>query len=102
LSANEIHKNDIGTVFTATIKDGSVTVDLSALTTRVFIFKKPSGSTTTLSATVADSGTSGIMSVTAPSGLFDTTGSYEMQAKVSNASATFFSDTYKFKVFDNL
>ena len=43
MASNEIHKNDIGTVFKVTIKDGSSAVDIYTSTTKQLIFKKHSG-----------------------------------------------------------
>ena len=43
MPANEIHVNDVGTLFTLTIKDGDSAVNISSATTKKIIIKKPSG-----------------------------------------------------------
>ena len=44
MAQDEIHKNDVGTVFELTIKDGQATVDVSTTTAKQIIFRKPDGS----------------------------------------------------------
>ena len=43
MPANEIHQNDIGTIFKVTVKDGDSAVDISSATSgssKTIIFKK--------------------------------------------------------------
>ena len=60
MASNEIHKNDIGTVFKVTIKDGSSAVDISTSTTKQLIFKKPSGQKLEANASYYTDGSDGI------------------------------------------
>lgn len=102
MSANEIHVGDIGTVITATLKDGSSTIDLSGITTKYFLLQKPAGSNTSITANFVGSGTSGVLNFTSASSHFDTTGTYKLQVYVSNGTATWHTDIYQFFVYPNL
>ena len=102
MSANEIHKGDIGTVLTITIKDSATAVDISGATTKNFVLKKPGGSLTTITANFTGSGTSGVVNFTSTSSHFDTTGTYQLQVYIADATGTWRTDIYSFFVYPNL
>ena len=64
----DVQLNDYGTVFRVTITDDGVAVDVSSATTKSIIFKPPSGSKTTKTATFTGSGTDGRIQYTTVAG----------------------------------
>jgi len=98
----ECRKEDIGTIFRATFKDGSDIVDISSATTKELIFKKPSGSVVYKAGTFYSSGTDGQLQYTTVSGDLDETGLWSLQGYVEISSNKHKSDIYKFRVYDNL
>lgn len=106
-SDSEIHKNDVGTVFTITIKDSGTAVDVSSAnttTSRIILLKDPDGNVHTNTASFSGSGTAGILLFTTTTGLIDTAGTWEIQAKITLATATsvFYTDVQEFNVYENL
>lgn len=97
-----IHKNDIGTAFIITITDDNSVVDISSATALQLTFRKPSGTTTTVTASLYTNGKDGKMSYSATSGLLDETGVWKLQGIATFGSNIFHSDVEMFKVFDNL
>lgn len=102
MSANEIHVADVGTVITATLKDGASSIDLSGITTKYFLLHKPDGTNTTITANFVGSGTSGAITFTSTATHFDTEGSYQLQVFVSDATNQWHTDVYRFLVYPNL
>ena len=102
MPANEIHVNDVGTLFTITIKDGDSVVDISSATTRKIVIKKPSGTKLTYTTTFVSDGTDGKMKYNAVSGDLDETGTYKLQSYVIIGDGTFYTDITSFKVYRNL
>lgn len=102
MSANEIHQNDIGTVFRCTIYDNTTLVDISGATTKQLIFKKPSGDKLTKSASFYTDGTDGILTYTTVSGDLDEIGTWKLQGYVVLASGSWKSDIHTFTVHRNL
>lgn len=105
--AEEIHVGDVGTIFRASIKDSGASLDISAAnsgTARLFIFQPPGGSLSTQTASFyADSGTSGVLDFTAPSGFLNTAGTWRVQALINLGSGgSFYTDIYRFIVYPNL
>lgn len=98
----EIHVGDIGTVLQATVYDGSTTVDLSVSTERLFLLKNSAGTVQTLTAALAGSGTSGVLKFTSTAATFDTSGTYQLQAKITFGSNVFSSDVLSFRVYPNI
>ena len=98
----EIHKNDIGTKFLVTVKDGTTAVDISTATEKLIIFKKPNGGILSKAATFETDGTEGKIYYNSVSGDLDTTGSWEIQISVTLATGTWKSSTSCFIVYGNL
>jgi len=103
MPANEIHLEDIGTVFVGTVKDdaGNV-VDISGATTKQFTFKKPDGSKAIKTAIPTTDGTDGKMQYVAVSGDLDQAGGWRLQGKVILPSGTWYTDVHRFDVHTNL
>jgi hypothetical protein len=102
MAANEIHINDIGTVFTITVKDGSSVVDISSASTKQVIIKKPGGTKLTKDSAFVTDGTDGQMKYTIVSGDLDETGTYKLQGYLIISDGTFYTDITSFKVYRNL
>jgi hypothetical protein len=104
MMAAEIHKNDIGTMFKVTIrKEDDSIKDLSSYTTKQLIFKKPSGTILTKTATFLTDGTDGIIYYTSISGDLDEIGAWKLQAYLHDGSSNYRkSNIGAFRVFENL
>lgn len=105
MAANEIHKDDIGTVFTVTVKDGTTAINISGATTtssKLIIFQKPSGDKLEKDGTFVTDGSDGQMKYTTIAGDLDEIGDWDIQAKVVLSSGTWKSDIGHFTVFENL
>jgi len=100
--ASEIHVNDVGTKFLATIKDNDVVVDVSSATSITMIFKKPDDEIMQKTGTLESDGTDGKVYYSTIVGDLDEAGLYKLQAKVVLATGTYYTDIYSFKVHCNL
>lgn len=99
---NEIHDGDVGTLFTATIKDGDTPIDVSTATTKEFIFQKPDGTTFTKAASFKTDGSDGILQYTSTADVLTPAGSWKMQGHVVFGVNDFKTSIYEFVVHDNL
>ena len=102
MSANEIHVDDIGTLFTLTLRDGDDPVDISAATEKVIIFQKPNNSRVEKTATFFSDGTDGKIKYTTISGDLTPAGLWRLQARVVVPAGTWHSDVYNFIVHPNI
>lgn len=103
MAPNEIHKNDIGTVFEVTVKDGTDIVDLSSATELELLFLKPNGTKLTKTASLVSDGTDGKMQYTTVSGDLNASGTWKLQGHVVfGSTGEWHSDTIVFEVYDNL
>jgi len=98
----EIHKNDIGTKFLVTVKDGTTAVDISTATEKLIIFKKPDGGILTKTCTFETDGTDGKVFYCSVSGDLNETGSWEIQVSITLSTGTWKSSTNCFIVYGNL
>jgi len=105
-SEQEVHFNDIGTVILVTVKDcvsGTPTVlDVSTASDLDLVFKSPSGSSTTKTATLYTDGTDGKIYYTSVDGDWGEVGTWRIQCKIGIGGGTFRSDVGTFKVYENL
>jgi hypothetical protein len=101
MAKNEVHKNDVGTVFEFTVKDGSVVVDLSAATISVK-FRKPNGTVLTKTGVLLNDGTDGKMKYTTVLNDLSDAGDWSVQAVITIGTGTWNTDIQHFRVFDNL
>lgn len=102
MSANEIHVGDVGTVFTATLKDSGTAVDISNASTKYFLLRQPGGTTSTVTANFTTSGTDGVLNFTSTSSHFDQMGLYRLQAFINDGTNQWHTDIFRFNVFANL
>lgn len=101
-----IHVDDIGTVFTATVEDSGVVVDISTATEVLFLFKPPRGSVDSRTGVLVGGGTTGLVKYVIVSGDLDVAGTWTVQIKVTfgneSPSRTFYSDLNTFTVAGRL
>lgn len=102
MAANEIHLNDIGTVFEITIQDGTSAIDVSGATTKQIIFQPPTGAKKTKTALNKTDGTDGIIKYTTVADDLDATGLWKYQAYVVLSGGTWSSSVLEFRVYPNL
>jgi hypothetical protein len=100
--ASEIHVNDVGTRFLATIKDDGVVVDISAASSITMVFKKPDDVIVNKTGTTLTDGTDGKVYYDTLAGDLEEAGHYKLQAKVVLTSGTYYTDIYTFQVHCNL
>jgi hypothetical protein len=100
--ASEIHLNDVGTRFLATIKDNGVVVNVSGAPLINFTFKKPDDSLSVKTATLYTNGTDGKIYYDTVTGDLNQAGLYKLQGKVTLVNGTFYTDIYTFQVYNNL
>ena len=80
MAADEIHVDDVGTLFKVTIADCPSSLDISSATTKTLKFKKPSGTVLSKPGTFFTDGSDGILTYTSVSGDLDECGRWELQA----------------------
>ncbi len=98
----EIHIDDYGTIFRATILDGGTIVDISSTNNKEFTFQKPDASSLAVSGVFLTDGTDGIMQYTTVDGDLNQAGNWQIQGKVFFTSSVWNTSIHKFKVHDNL
>jgi len=105
-SEQEVHYNDIGTVFLVAVKDcvagTSTALDVSTATGVSLVFKSPSGASSTKTATLNGDGTDGKIYYTTIDGDLNEIGTWRIQAKIEIDGGTFRSEVGSFKVYENL
>lgn len=103
MAANEIHKGDIGTQFKVTIKNQTGTVvDLSGMSTKQILLKKPSGDILTKTASFFTDGSDGIIVYTTVDGDINEHGEWFLQAYYSDGTSARYTDITLFTVHRNL
>jgi hypothetical protein len=102
MSAEEIHVNDIGTVFKILIKDGEDVQDISTASTKNIIFLKPDGTSVTKSGTFTTDGTDGYIQYTTVLDDIDLVGIWKIQAHIIMGTLNFKTDISPFRVYANL
>lgn len=101
--AAEIHVGDIGTAFKATIlNEADEVVDVSTVTTKQLIFRKPDGTLLTKTATFDTDGTDGVIKYTSASGDLDVKGQWKMQGYVVFPGGSWKTSIHDFEVVCNL
>lgn len=98
----EVHLNDIGTIFRITLLSGSTAVDVSGASSKYILFRKPDGTTLQKTATFYTDGSDGIVEYTAVSGDLNATGTWKIQARVTLTNGTWSSNQESFKVYPNI
>ena len=99
---SEIHVNDIGTRFLATIQDNGTVVDISSASQIQMIFRRPSDEVFYRVGSLLTSGVDGKVYYDTVSGDLSNVGMHKLQAKVYLPSGTYYTDIYSFQVNCNL
>jgi hypothetical protein len=102
MAANEIHLEDIGTIFEITLKDGDAIVDLQLATTMEILFLPPNKVAVTQTAVHKTDGSDGIIQYTTLADDLDQVGRWKIQAHVILPAGEWKSDVAEFKVHSNL
>lgn len=104
----ETHVNDYGTVVRVTVYDttstgGSVVADISDASTKEFIFKRPDGTTFTVTAVFTSDGSDGQIQYTTGVEMLNMAGTWSLQAYVvTSGGFSHKTDVGSFRVFENL
>ena len=103
MAAGEVRVGDIGTLFRATILDGSTAVDVSSASPMVLTFKPPRSTSFTKATTFTTDGINGQVEYTSTGAdVIDEPGSWKLQWVATLTAGTFKSDMYEFTVHKNL
>lgn len=97
-----IHEDDYGWIGKLRIVQDTVVQDISTYTTRQFIFRKPSGTVVTKTATFTTDGADGYLQYTMESGVVDEVGGWQVQARISKTGAALTSARLKFEVVSRI
>jgi hypothetical protein len=99
----EIHVNDVGTVFVLQMVDKDDTpLDISTATNTMFTFRKNDGTTIVKTAIFTGNGGDGKLQYTTIGGDMNQSGFWSVQAKVVMPAGTWYSAVIPFKVHENL
>jgi hypothetical protein len=101
MAANEIRKNDVGTIFYGTIYDTAI-VNLSSATVKQIILLKPDTTVIQKDASFVTDGTDGKLSYTTVAGDLSCCGIWKVQWLITLSSGTWYTDIKTFKVYSNL
>jgi len=100
---DEIHVDDIGTLFTITITEGGVPVDISSATVKDFHFDKPNANGKfNKTADFVTDGTDGKLKYVSESEVLDTPGDWKIQAHIVMPNGEWHTNIDTFKVFENI
>lgn len=99
---SEIHVNDIGTRFIATIQDDGSVVNISNVSQIQMIFRRPSDDIFYRVGSLLTSGIDGKVYYDTVAGDLVDVGMHKLQAKVYLPSGTYYTDIYSFQVHCNL
>lgn len=109
INRDEVHKNDIGTVFVLIFKEYNEdtkqeeVIDISTATAITFYFYKPNSQTVlTKTASLVTDGTDGKAAYTTIANDLDEVGDWKLQGKVEMPSGTWSSSIVSFDVKDNI
>lgn len=100
----ELHENDVGTVLSVTVLDAQtkLALDLSETTKKVFIFRKPSGTTVQKTASFGTDGSDGVLTYTFVAGDLTPFGSWSVNVYVETILGKWYSSVATFQVHANL
>jgi hypothetical protein len=98
----EIHVNDIGTVFEITLVDCDTPVNISAATETTILFSKPDGTVVEQTAVFTTNGADGKIRYVTVDGDLDVDGKWKLQARVVMPSGAWSSNISGFTVKPNL
>jgi hypothetical protein len=100
---SELHLGDTNFVFFVTVTEDCAAIDISAATSKVITFLKPSGEYVAKTATFTSDGTDGKIQYATVSGDIDEVGLWKIQAIVELGSGSLYHSSVKsFKVMHNI
>jgi hypothetical protein len=100
---SEIHVEDIGTEFIATMYDETQgIVDVSLATVLQFNFKKPSGTIVTNTAGVVPDGSGGNIKYVTVEDDLDSAGPWQVQGYIEIGAGKWSTDVHRFRVYANV
>ncbi len=102
MASEKIHFGDIGTSIRIKIQEDNVDIDVSTATSMQIFLKKPSGTTTTKTASFFTDGTDALIEYVSVSGDIDEIGTWKIQGWVSLPAGDFFTEVASFKVNRNI
>jgi hypothetical protein len=102
MATDDIHVDDIGTIFEITLLEDGAAVDIADATAKHLVFQLPDGSTMSKPAVFASDGADGIIQYVTVSGDLSQAGNWKMQAKITTPAGSWSSSTSWFKVYGNL
>jgi len=100
---DEIHVNDIGTIFTITITENGTPVDISSATTKEFHFDMPNANGKfSKDASFVTDGTDGKLKYVSESEVLAIAGDWEIQAYIVMPNGSWSTNIDTFRVFENI
>ena len=103
MAANEVHVNDIGTVFKLTAKDQTgATFDISAASGLSIIFQKPDGTSVEKTASLSTDGTDCNFHYFYVTGDINDAGKWSVQGSLNYGTSGWYTDIAKFTVYRNI
>lgn len=98
----DIHEDDYGWIAKLRIVQDGVVQDISSYTTLQFIFKAPSGTITTKTATFDTDGIDGVLKYTVEDGVIGEVGNWRVQARIAKSGVELTSKELRFVVHARL
>ena len=98
MALNGLAVGAYGNPIRLTCKEDGTAADISAYTTRQYIFTDPGGNATTKTATFNGAGTDGVLTYTVESDLFDEAGTWRVQVKLAATGKVVYSGVLEFEV----
>ena len=102
MAADQVRKDDIGTVFEVTVNDDGAVADISSATTKEIIFIKGNGVKVAKTATFTSDGTDGKIRYTTVSGDLNIDGRWQIQGRIIMPAGTWSTSVESFTVHENL
>jgi hypothetical protein len=99
---DEIHMNDIGTVFQLELQEDEVTVDVSAATDITIYLGAPSGATKVKTGVFVTDGSDGLIKYTTVTDDLDEVGPWQIQGKITMPAWEGHTSIVQFSVYPNI
>jgi hypothetical protein len=97
-----LQQNSIGAIIELTVMEDEAAVDISAATTKQFVFRKPDGSLVTKTASFSGSGADGKLRYSTDTAFLDQPGTWRVQASLVFTGFTGRTEAEPFSVRPNL
>lgn len=99
---DEIHMNDIGTIFQLELQEDGLAVDISAASNITIYLGAPSGAAKTSTGQFVTDGSDGLIKYTTITGDLDEVGPWTIQAKITMPAWEGHSSIVNFAVYPNI